>query len=499
MKAKIYNRDFITLALIILLAFVLRFILIDLQSIWRDEAFSINVAKENFNTLMQITSKDTQPPLHLIKLHFWIKLFGDSAISVRFLSLIFGVMILVPAYYISKPSNSSKIFINKYIQYFFLLFICINPILIAYSVEARAYSMLSFFFLCAYYFFFQIQQNFSFVEEKIPAQDLMGFTIFSLLGLYTHNVFLLVLIAFGIQYVLNFWEKYGKKIGIEEIKAIVKYGFIFFSPTVLLYLPWLAAFLNQYSSLSNEGFWLKLKPFSDPINEFTRAYIGEQIPDHNIFVYALISIISSIAIILSLNGVFYLKLKSDSHLRRFIIIFAVIYIFSFSTSFIFIRYISFLVPILLIILTAGFTYLYNQNKKSFQILITSFFIANFLFFFAFILPYENKFKYREILSNIEYNRETDLILNLDVMSFHSTKYYLDLGNKVYDPKREIAIYEGTAALVESDYYDENLSNFERLWVVSLYGKDREEVLLINGFRFVEEYRDRELRVQLYVR
>ncbi|MBI2641658.1 glycosyltransferase family 39 protein [Candidatus Roizmanbacteria bacterium] len=59
------------------------------QDLWRDEAFSFLLAKKNIFEIIILSAKDYTPPLHAILLHFWVKLFGTSEISLRIPSLLF--------------------------------------------------------------------------------------------------------------------------------------------------------------------------------------------------------------------------------------------------------------------------------------------------------------------------------------------------------------------------------------------------------------------------
>lgn len=59
------------------------------QSFWRDEAFTYFLAKENVFKITSLTAKDFNPPLYYLIIHFWMKIFGTSEITLRLFSLIF--------------------------------------------------------------------------------------------------------------------------------------------------------------------------------------------------------------------------------------------------------------------------------------------------------------------------------------------------------------------------------------------------------------------------
>lgn len=53
--------------------------------------------------MVQSAAADVHPPLYFAALHYWIVLAGDSVLSVRFLSVIFGVLAIPTAYLLGPP------------------------------------------------------------------------------------------------------------------------------------------------------------------------------------------------------------------------------------------------------------------------------------------------------------------------------------------------------------------------------------------------------------
>jgi len=73
------------------------------QSLWRDEAFSILLSERS--PLWFIT-KVFDPPLYYILLHYWMKIFGESEIATRSLSILGFALATVVVIYGQK--NYSK-------------------------------------------------------------------------------------------------------------------------------------------------------------------------------------------------------------------------------------------------------------------------------------------------------------------------------------------------------------------------------------------------------
>ncbi|MBI3944093.1 MAG: glycosyltransferase family 39 protein [Chloroflexi bacterium] len=72
-------------------AFALRLYGLARQSLWWDEAFSIQLARQ---PLSAITFGDFHPPLYHYLLHFWINLAGYSEFSARYFSVVAGMLLL---------------------------------------------------------------------------------------------------------------------------------------------------------------------------------------------------------------------------------------------------------------------------------------------------------------------------------------------------------------------------------------------------------------------
>ena len=145
------------------------------QSIWRDEGFSYFMAKANVWEIILNSIQDFNPPLYYITLHFWMKIFGESDITLRMMSFVFHILSVYVAYLLVK-----KIFEEKF-AFFVAALVFFNPMLMYYAFELRMYSMYAFFTLASLYFFIQKRWR--------------PFTIVSTLGIYTHSFFIFVILS----------------------------------------------------------------------------------------------------------------------------------------------------------------------------------------------------------------------------------------------------------------------------------------------------------------
>jgi len=141
------------------------------QSVWRDEAFSVLMALRPVSFIVSHVS--FEPPFYYLLLHFWIKLFGQSEIALRSLSLVAfagatGIVI----------SWSEKLFRKHWLSWWLPLFFFFNPMLLYYGMEGRTYG---------WYILFTTLSLWAYTERKW-----IIFAFATILGFYTHSYFLIV-------------------------------------------------------------------------------------------------------------------------------------------------------------------------------------------------------------------------------------------------------------------------------------------------------------------
>jgi len=166
------------------------------QSLWLDEAIEW-WAVTSFNLkqlLFGYMAGDFNPPAHHLLLWFWVRIFGDSEISLRFPSVLFGIGIVYLTYRISKLILGKKdelIGVSGLplrISHISAIFAAFSGLLIYYSQEARMYSMAAFFTAGAFYFLIKNELN-----EKKSVINYSSFSIFFAAGLYSHYLVWLLL------------------------------------------------------------------------------------------------------------------------------------------------------------------------------------------------------------------------------------------------------------------------------------------------------------------
>lgn len=198
-----------------------------IQSVWRDEAFSYFMAKPGILQVIINTAHDFNPPVYYLTLHFWMKIVGQSDIGLRFLSFIPHLGIVLFAYIFAekvmtkKPASQAGKF-----PWFVAAFTFLNPMLLYYAFEMRMYSIYALFTFASFYFFY--------------FKNWKWYTIVTILGLYTHSFFPLILVSFAVY--LWFIKQLNKKSLLLVFKPFI------------YYLPWLPILAIQFVNSKNS--WL---------------------------------------------------------------------------------------------------------------------------------------------------------------------------------------------------------------------------------------------------
>lgn len=146
------HQAWIKLTAILIFALVLRIPYLG-QSIWYDELWSTFIRLENWIRLGNNALYDPHPPLYSILMFFWIRIFGDGEISIRFPPLVFGLMSVVLIYLLGKRYSDTRT------SLFAAFLLATSLVHISYSREARPYSLVFFSIILSIYSFYKIVED----------------------------------------------------------------------------------------------------------------------------------------------------------------------------------------------------------------------------------------------------------------------------------------------------------------------------------------------------
>lgn len=176
----------IPLVLVVLVGAVLRFYQLGAHPLWMDEIFTgIFVTAEN--TWAQVFERIlTEPnplnPFIYVVTHGVVLLFGENSVTLRLLAAITGSLGVLAIYFVGQA------YFNRRVGLIAALLLAIAPMHIFHSREARYYAPVVLFSLLSYYFLHRGLQS---GERKWW----LGFTLASILNIYTHLTTFLVLIV----------------------------------------------------------------------------------------------------------------------------------------------------------------------------------------------------------------------------------------------------------------------------------------------------------------
>ncbi|MEK7450789.1 MAG: glycosyltransferase family 39 protein, partial [Patescibacteria group bacterium] len=198
------------------------------QSLWRDEAFSALLSEKNPLQIISLSMRDTTPPLHYLLLHYWMVMFGTSEVALRGLSFSFHILTVFVVFLIARQLIKSTL-----VQSLIVLATLLNPFLLQYAFETRAYSLLALLSVLGIYFI-------------ITKKYVLSSVVFAL-AVFTHNFTLFTLIA------LVFWFFYTNKQRLKETKTEILQ--LFTAPVIAL-LVWGSIIWQQWTKVAS-GFWIK--------------------------------------------------------------------------------------------------------------------------------------------------------------------------------------------------------------------------------------------------
>ncbi len=256
-----------------------------LQSVWRDEAFSILVSEKNISFFFGNLS--LEPPLYYILLHVWIKLFGNGEIAARTLSLV-GVMLAT----ILMIVWAEKIF-NKGVFVWVLPFaFLLNPMILYYAFEIRAYGWVIFFSVLTMYAYTQ--------------KHYRTYIIASSLAFFTHTYTLFVPLVSFLHYL------YEHRTSLSR-HSLAKDRFLLANGAYLLIvMPWMLVIFRSLPKLGSSWFY--------PVDfQLFRAVLGNMFVGYEGTPWYLWPYTSILSIILFLTFLYALRGKKRASLVRYFV------------------------------------------------------------------------------------------------------------------------------------------------------------------------------------
>ncbi|MBS1646939.1 MAG: glycosyltransferase family 39 protein [Bacteroidetes bacterium] len=216
-----------------LLALNLCLVLVDftIRPISIDEPFSIYHAQFDVSQIIRHLLDGNNPPLFEIILHFWIKLFGISPISVRTLPALFACLCPVALYFFGKKNFSFAVGLSS------SLLLSFSDLMLFYAHDCRVYSLFVLLTIASFYYFMELLRNPTLMPRIL-------FVAYSVLLIYAHYFGLLVLCIQGFHILLHQRKRF-------------LFFFLHYLIIGMLYAPYIIIVCTRLVATSSGSNWIK--------------------------------------------------------------------------------------------------------------------------------------------------------------------------------------------------------------------------------------------------
>jgi mannosyltransferase len=212
-------------------------------SIWFDEAFGSYLIRFSFLDLTRYTAADVHPPLYYWFLKVWADLFGNTELGLRTMSLFFGAITIVFAFFLIVRLFGRKA------AYVSLLFLALSPMFIRYGQEARMYTLLTAIIVAATYLLVYMTEH---SKKRWPW---IVYGVLLALGMLTQYFAALAWLSHWVWRYITI-KKRGESFKTTRRKFFSKQWIGAHVVAVVLFLPWLPWFVWQFANIQGNGFWI---------------------------------------------------------------------------------------------------------------------------------------------------------------------------------------------------------------------------------------------------
>jgi mannosyltransferase len=227
----------VRILLIFALAAALRVWHLGVESVWQDEATSVEIARDSPTDVVLDAATDVHPPLYYLALHFWMRMTGDSERALRALSVLFSLLaiaalIAFAARWFDRPTALVA-----------GLLAAMSLQQIEFAQEARMYALLTLTavlsidaFLC--------------VVQHGTRRALVGYVAATSAMLYTHAYAGFVIAGQAL------WLAGALVASTNQRPQRWRRGLLAFGLTALVFLPWVPTLLAQLYRVER-AFWIR--------------------------------------------------------------------------------------------------------------------------------------------------------------------------------------------------------------------------------------------------
>jgi len=247
--AVLKNRSIIVFTFLVA-GFALRIYALGHESLWLDEAYTRQFA--NLDLFHVFANQENNPPLYFLIMHWWIMLFGDSEFSLRLPSVIFGCLAVIMIYRVGKNM------FNEDTGVLGCILLTLSAFHIAFSREARTFSLTVLLTLLSVYFLIKI------LQKNSGKMYFASYLLFSCLLMYSHIYGIFIIISQNIFVITSFFFP-SRKRTLQPRQWIILQAIL-----TILFSAWIPIFLDRISFVQ-AGFWIK-QPGAEGVYKTLRTY-----------------------------------------------------------------------------------------------------------------------------------------------------------------------------------------------------------------------------------
>lgn len=359
---------------LMLISIFWKFYFIDHRDISMDEPFTIYHAQKDLKGMIDLLSNgEPNPPLFMILLHYWIKIFGIGPISVRMLPLLFNTLTIPIVYSIGLR------FFNSWTGFVAACLFILSEYQFFIGLEARTYSLLSLLVAGSLYFFL------TYLNDLKNTTALALLIIVNILLVYSHY--------FGWFIIFN--QFLFASLFSKNLKSVLL-AYIPVLSAFLSYIPMYPTVLKQFLSHSSKGTYLNSPNPAEYLNQL-KSFMNHR----KVFELVLIMLaIGTIVLLISYLRKHKIKLKKVLLITFlwWILPYTIIFYVSFKVPMFNSKYVIFSTIGLYIFIPAAFDFLYQ--KYSLLSFISGVILVVYMGKRTEILP--DTYSYREIRKAVQY-------------------------------------------------------------------------------------------------
>lgn len=217
------------------------------RPLWYDEAFAVLFSAKGLQGMLRGTlavdggvAADVHPLLYYSILWLWQQVFGPSPFSVRALSLLFGLGVLILGVLLARQLFGDRVAVWAG------LLLAVSPFQVHYSQEARMYSLLAFWLVAATLVVWRRAM------EGGPAGRWGLLAFLAAAAQYTHNLAFSYLVPLALIAFL----RGRRRVAIGMLSAGIG--------AIALYFPWLLRLPLQAARVA-KGYWISSPGMADVV------------------------------------------------------------------------------------------------------------------------------------------------------------------------------------------------------------------------------------------